>query len=96
MQATIFERSRELFQRELKIKQELEALQKEKESLVPKLKTLKTDCDVYLEGKSWDAKSDACDKQDEANSRISQIDQMIQVHRMDLEQIKALTENIGL
>jgi len=96
MQATIFERSRELFQRELKIKQELEALQKEKETLVPKLKTLKTDCDVYLEGKSWDAKSDACDKQDEANSRISQIDQMIQVHRMDLEQIKALTENIGL
>ncbi|KOE80733.1 chromosome partitioning protein ParA [Vibrio aestuarianus] len=96
MQATMFERSRELFQRELKIKQELEALEKEKQTITPKLKLLKSDCDAYLEGKSWDAKSDACDKQDAANSRISQIDQMIQVHRMDLEQIKVLTEGIGL
>lgn len=96
MQATMFERSRELFKRELKIKQELEALEKEKQTITPKLKLLKSDCDAYLEGKSWDAKSDACDKQDAANSRISQIDQMIQVHRMDLEQIKVLTEGIGL
>lgn len=96
MQATMFERSRELFQRELKIKQGLEALEKEKQTITPKLKLLKSDCDAYLEGKSWDAKSDACDKQDAANSRISQIDQMIQVHRMDLEQIKVLTEGIGL
>lgn len=96
MQATMFERSRELFQRELKIKQELEALEKEKQTITPKLKLLKSDCDAYLEGKSWDAKSDACDKQDAANSRINQIDQMIQVHRMDLEQIKVLTEGIGL
>ncbi|EEW09153.1 hypothetical protein [Vibrio mimicus] len=96
MQATMLERSRELFQRELKIKQELEALQKERDSLVPKIKVLKKECDVYLEGKSWDAKSDSCDKQDEANSRISQIDQMIRVHQMDLEEIKSLSEEIGL
>ncbi|GHY13277.1 hypothetical protein VCSRO69_0614 [Vibrio cholerae] len=96
MQVTMLERSRELFQRELKIKQELEGLQKERDSLVPKLKVLKKECDIYLEGKSWDAKSDACDKQDEANSRVSQIDQMIRVHQMDLEEIKALSEEIGL
>ncbi|MEH0370369.1 chromosome partitioning protein ParA [Vibrio mimicus] len=96
MQATMLERSRELFQRELKIKQELEALQKERDSLVPKVKVLKKECDIYLEGKSWDAKSDSCDKQDEANSRISQIDQMIRVHQMDLEEIKSLSEEIGL
>ncbi|ENM5900717.1 chromosome partitioning protein ParA [Vibrio mimicus] len=96
MQATMLERSRELFQRELKIKQELEALQKERDSLVSKVKVLKKECDIYLEGKSWDAKSDSCDKQDEANSRISQIDQMIRVHQMDLEEIKSLSEEIGL
>jgi len=96
IQATILERSRELFQRELKIKQELEELQKERDSLVPKIKVLKKECDIYLEGKSWDAKSDSCDKQDEANSRINQIDQMIRVHQMDLEQIKLLSEEIGL
>ncbi|WP_275724360.1 chromosome partitioning protein ParA [Vibrio furnissii] len=96
MQATMFERSRELFQKELKIKQEMEAMQKERDALVPALKDLKKECDAYLEGKSWDAKSDSCDKQDEANSRISQLDQMIRVHKMDLEQIKALSEEIGL
>ncbi|MFG0607305.1 chromosome partitioning protein ParA [Vibrio mimicus] len=96
MQATMLERSRELFQRELKIKQELETLQKERDTLVPQVKALKKECDIYLEGKSWDAKSDACDKQDAANSRISQIDQLIRVHQMDLEEIKSLSEEIGL
>ncbi|MGY3569567.1 chromosome partitioning protein ParA [Vibrio paucivorans] len=96
MQATMLERSRELFQRELKIKQELASLEKEREDLLPKIEALKKQCDVYLEGTSWDAKSDSCDKQDEANSRISQIDQMIQVHRMDLKQIESLSEDIGL
>ncbi|ELC0658557.1 chromosome partitioning protein ParA [Vibrio fluvialis] len=96
MQVTMFERSRELFQKELKIKQEMEAMQKERDALVPQVKSLKKECDIYLEGKSWDAKSDACDKQDEANSRISQLDQMIRVHQMDLEQIKSLSEEIGL
>ncbi|ELO1811972.1 chromosome partitioning protein ParA [Vibrio fluvialis] len=96
MQATMFERSRELFQKEMKIKQEMEAMQKERDALVPQVKSLKKECDIYLEGKSWDAKSDACDKQDEANSRISQLDQMIRVHQMDLEQIKSLSEEIGL
>lgn len=96
MQATMFERSRELFQKELKIKQELESLQKERDELVPKIKTLKNDCDAYLEGASWDAKSDSCDKQDEANSRVSQIDQMIRVRRLDLKQIEALSEELGL
>ncbi|MGD8171334.1 chromosome partitioning protein ParA [Vibrio sp. TRT 21S02] len=96
MQATMFERSRELFQKELKVKQELESLQKEQESLLPKIKALKKECDVYLEGTSWDAKSDSCDKLDETNSRLSQVEQMIRVHQMDLEQIKALSEQIGL
>lgn len=96
VQATLLERSRELFQRELKVKQQLEALQKERDLLEPKLPKLKEECDLFLDGTSWDVKSDSCDKQDEANSRLSQIDQMIRVHQMDLEQIKSLSEQIGL
>lgn len=96
MQATMFERSRELFQQELKVKMELEALQKEREQLQPKIVALKKQCDAYLKGTSWDAKSDSCDKQDEANSRLSQINQMITVYKMDLEQMKALSEQLGL
>lgn len=96
MQATMFERSRELFQKELKVKMELEALEKEREDLRPKIVILKKMCDAYLQGTSWEAKSDSCDKQDEANSRLSQINQMISVHKMDLEQMKALSEQLGL
>lgn len=96
MQATMFEGSRDLFRRELKVSQELEALQTEKNQLEPKLKVFKKECDIYLDGTSWDAKSDSCDKQDEVNSRLSQINQMIEVHKMDLRQIEALTDEMGL
>ncbi|CAH1521503.1 conserved hypothetical protein [Vibrio owensii] len=96
MQATMFERSREVFRKELQLSQELESLEKERQALLPKIETLKKECDVFLEGKSWDVKSDACDKHDEANSRLSQVDQLIEVHKMDLKQIKEITEDMGL
>ncbi|MEZ8826932.1 chromosome partitioning protein ParA [Vibrio amylolyticus] len=96
MQASMFERSRELFQKELRIQQEVEDLDQEREKLLPIIETLKAQCDVYLDGTSWDAKSDSCDKQDEANSRLSQINQMLQVHKMDLKEIEALSDELGL
>ena len=71
-------------------------MEKERDDLQPKLKQLKADCDLYLAGTSWEAKSDACDKQDEANSRLSHVNQMIRVHQMDLKQIKALASELGL
>lgn len=96
MQASMFERSREIFQKEFKVKQELDALQKERDSLQPRLQKLKKACDDYLSGTSWEAKSDSCDKQDESQSRLSQVEQMIRVHQMDLKQMKALSQNLGL
>lgn len=96
MQAVLFERSRELFQKELKVKQEMAQLQQEQQQLAQTAKELKKECDVYLQGQSWDAKSDACDRQDDINSRLSQINQMLRVHQMDLEQIKSLSEELGL
>ncbi|HHB1596549.1 TPA: chromosome partitioning protein ParA [Vibrio campbellii] len=96
MQATMFERSREVFRKELQISQELESLEKERQALMPNIEKLKKECDVFLEGKSWDVKSDACDKHDEANSRLSQVDQLIEVNKMDLKQIKEITEDMGL
>jgi predicted RNase H-like nuclease (RuvC/YqgF family) len=96
MQATILERSREVFQKELKVSQELESLEKERETLLPKISKLKKECDVYLEGKSWDVKSDACSKHDEATSRLSQVDQLIEVNKLDLKQIKEMSEDMGL
>ncbi len=96
MQATVLERSREVFQKELKISQELESLEKEREQLIPQITTLKKECDVYLEGTSWDVKSDVCSKHDEATSRLSQIDQLIEVYKLDLKQLKEMSEGMGL
>ncbi len=96
MQTTVLERSREVFQKELKISQELESLEQEREKLVPKIGKLKKECDVYLEGTSWDIKSDVCNKHDEATARLSQIDQLIEVYKMDLKQIKDMSEGVGL
>ncbi len=96
MQATVLERSRELFQKELKISQELESLEKEREQLLPKISKLKKECDVYLDGTSWDVKSDVCKKHDDANSRLSQVDQLIEVYKMDLKQIKEMSEDMGM
>ncbi|USD66654.1 chromosome partitioning protein ParA [Vibrio sp. SCSIO 43136] len=96
LQASMFERSREVFQREMLIKQEMETLQTERKTLLPQVDKLKNECDVFLEGASWDASSNACDKSDEVTSRLSQIDQMLEVHRLDLEQIQSLAEQMGL
>ena len=96
MQATMFDHAKQLFQRELKVKQELSALETEREQLEPQTQALKKECDLYLAGTSWNAKSDSCDKQDQANSRLSQVDQEIQLHRSDLKQIQSLTDNLGL
>ncbi|WED23214.1 chromosome partitioning protein ParA [Vibrio sp. JC009] len=96
MQTLVIERSRELFQKEYKVKQELQKLREEREKLAPKLERFKKECDIYLDGKSWDASADACDKQDETNSRLSQIDQMIEVHKMDLREIQQIADSVGL
>lgn len=96
MQANIFDRARELFQRELLIKQDLTKLQKERDVLEPRLKRFNKECDVYLDGASFEVNSSSCDKRDEINSNISQIDQMIEVHKLDLRDIEGISNSIGL
>ncbi|ASA54478.1 hypothetical protein [Vibrio gazogenes] len=96
LQATMFERSRELFQKELKVKQSLESLEQERDTLQQKKKELKKECDLYLQGTSWDAHSDACDQQDAANERLGKVNQLIKVNQMDLKEIQALAEDLGI
>lgn len=96
MQSVVIERARGLFQKELLIKQDLDKLRQEREELIPKLERFKKECDAYLEGKSWDASSKACDRYDEANSNLSHIDQMIEVHKLDLREIEQISDSIGL
>lgn len=96
IQATMFESSRELFKKEQQIDQELAQLQQEHKKLIPQLEKAKKECDIFLEGKSWDVKSDACSHQDELNARINQIGQLIEVNKLDKQQIQSLKDNIGI
>ena len=92
----MFEQSQELFKRESELKTEVAVLEQEKSKLLPESKLLKKDCDLFLEGTSWDAKSDSCDRNDKVNSRLSQIDQMLKVHNMDLNHIATLKQELGI
>lgn len=96
MQSVVFERARALFHKEIRVKLDLEKLQREREELEPKVHRYQQDCDAYLEGSDWDVAEDACDKHDAANSRLSQIDQMIEVHKLDLREIQQIAGDMGL
>lgn len=96
MQSQMFESAREVFQRELTIKQDLSRLQNERLTLEPEYNRFKKECDRYLFGSVFDANSTACDKQDELNAEINQIDQLIEVHKLDLREIETISESIGL
>jgi chromosome segregation ATPase len=96
IQSSMFEQSQELFKREAELKTEVAKLEQEKSQLTPNLKRWKKDCDLFLEGTSWDAKSDSCDRYDSATSRISQIEQMLKVHNMDLNHIATLKSELGI
>lgn len=96
MQSVVIERSRELFQQELKIKQELEKLTNKREKLVPQIEQLKKECEQYVDGKSFDASAKSCDRHDELNSELSQADQMIEVYKLDLREIGQIADSIGL
>ncbi len=96
IQASLFEQSQELFKRETELKAQVATLEQEKSQLSQDQKRLKRDCDLFLEGTSWDAKSDSCDRYDAASSRLSQIDQLLQVHNTDLNHIKTLKSELGI
>lgn len=96
LQSSVLERSRQVFQRELMVSQELERLEKERNQLSLQLENLKKECDDYLNGTNYNGVDDACIRQDEASARMSEITQLIHVHQMDLKQIKALTEQMGM
>jgi hypothetical protein len=49
-----------------------------------------------LEGKSWETRSDVCERHDEINAQMGQNEQMIAIHQLDLKEIEALTEELGL
>ncbi len=95
-QSALFERARELFQKEFMVKQQLDDLMSQEQELSSKIKRLEKECNLYLEGQTWDVKSDVCSRHDATANNLSQVKQMISVNKMDLKQIETLSEKLGL
>jgi hypothetical protein len=96
LQTTMFDRARELFKKEEQLKLELEKLFAEQLTLAPQAEKLNNDCNLFLEGKSWETRTDACERHDEISAKLNQNEQMIAIHQLDLKEIEALSEELGL
>ncbi len=96
MQSAILGRSKALFQKEYAIKQELAQQQKQRESLVKQLDHYQKACNTSLNAATWNGDDESCDKQDAVNAKLNQLDQLIEVNKMDLKQIEQITQEMGV
>ncbi|MDD9194580.1 hypothetical protein PVK62_01870 [Aliivibrio sp. S3MY1] len=96
LQLTMLSRAKQLFQRQLQLKEEASALQIKVEVTTTNEKQLAKECKVYLEGKSWDVKSDVCKRQEEAKNLITQYNDELQLLQMDIIEIDRISEDLGM
>lgn len=96
LQLTMLSRSKQLFQRQLQIKEEASALEVKIEVTSANEKQLKKECAVYLEGKSWDVKSDVCKREETAKKQIAEYNDELQLLQMDITEIDSISEDLGM
>ncbi|MCP3700462.1 MAG: hypothetical protein GY920_18415 [Aliivibrio sp.] len=96
LQLTMLSRAKQLFQRQLQLKEEAGDLEVKIEVTGANEKQLAKDCAVYLEGKSWDVKSDVCKRQEEAKKQIAQYNDELQLLQMDIKEIDRISEDLGM
>ncbi|MUK63100.1 hypothetical protein GNP81_05490 [Aliivibrio fischeri] len=96
LQVTMLTRAKQLFQRQLQLKEEASALEVKLEVTTSNEKRLAKECEVYLEGKSWDVKSDVCQRQEAAKKLITQYNDELQLLQMDIKEIDSISESIGM
>ncbi|MCE7536424.1 hypothetical protein [Aliivibrio fischeri] len=96
LQVTMLTRAKQLFQRQLQLKEEASALEVKIEVTTSNEKRLAKECEVYLEGKSWDVKSDVCQRQEAAKKLIAQYNDELQLLQMDIKEIDSISESIGM
>ncbi|MPW35706.1 hypothetical protein [Vibrio sp. B1Z05] len=81
----ILTQSKEYFQGQLKLQQEVHELNVQREKLIVTFNNLTKECQVFTEGKSWDAKSDSCDRKQKASDRIKALDKSINAKQAQLD-----------
>jgi uncharacterized coiled-coil DUF342 family protein len=95
-QHQVLEKAKTFFLTQFKLQQEIAQLNKERAKLVSTLNKLVSECQVYLDGTSWDAKSDACDRKEVASKRLKTIDETINSKQDQVVEIDLVSEQLGL
>lgn len=96
LQITMLSRAKQLFQRQLQLKEEASDLEVKIEVTKSNEKKLAKECAVYLEGKSWDVKSDVCKRQEMAKKQIAGYNDELQLLQMDIKEIDSISDDLGM
>lgn len=96
LQLTMLSRAKELFQRQLRLKEMVVVIEQELNTLPTKIKRMRADCQAYESGKGWDNTSDSCDNVDQLKQRRSELNQELDMHNMDIKEIDSISEGLGM
>ncbi|GAB7220155.1 hypothetical protein [Vibrio comitans] len=96
IQNEVLETSKVFFQDQLRLQQEVNDLHIQRAKLITTLNSLVKECQIYLDGTSWDAKSDACDRKKVASDRLKKIDESIDAKQAEIVKIDQTSDAIGL
>ncbi|PMO63967.1 hypothetical protein BCT06_06105 [Vibrio breoganii] len=96
IQNNVLETSKVFFQDQLRLQQEVNELHTQRAKLINTLNSLVKECQIYLDGTSWDAKSDSCDRKKVASDRLKKIDESIDAKQAKIVKIDQTSEAIGL
>lgn len=96
LQLTMLSRAKELFQRQLRLKEKVVVIEQELNTLPAKIKRMNSDCQAYESGKGWDNASDSCNNLDKLKQRRSELNQELDMHNMDIKEIDSISEGLGM
>ena len=96
LQLTMLSRAKELFQRQLMLKEKVTVIEQELMTLPAKIKRMKADCQAYESGKGWDNASDSCNNLDKLKQRRSELNQELDMYNMDIKEIDSISEGLGM
>ncbi len=96
LQLTMLSRAKALFQRQLVLKEKVIIIEQELDTLPAKIKRMTADCQAYESGKGWDSASDSCNALDSLKQRRSELNQELDMHNMDINEIDSISESLGM
>ncbi|WP_082957097.1 MULTISPECIES: hypothetical protein [unclassified Vibrio] len=95
-QSALLLESKAHFEQQAILQRELRKLNKERIKLISTLNGLVEECRIFTEGKSWEAKSDSCDRKQKASDQLKQIDKTIDEKLSQIVVIDKTDKDAGL